>query len=693
MLLWFLSGVVLLLIPLEAADEDDVKAGCSTVVNDLVYVVDGSWSVGVSDFDSAKQWLINITSQFDISSAYTQVKSTPACRWVWSSTAMPLAWRSRWGNIREKAISSEPSGASATWEGTRRQDSVQMFTRLLFLKGKFFRFSAVFSKPLFTLILTGRAIRFAVDHVFPSTQRAGQVKNRIAVVLTDGKSQDDVVDASTEARAEGITVFAVGVGSEITTSELISIANKPSSTYVLYAEDYTTIHRIRESMGQKLCEESVCPTRIPVSSRDEKGFELMIGMKLQLKAKKIPGSLSSETAYALSATSDITENTREIFPEGLPPSYVFVATLRIKASSSKLTFDLWRVLSKDKEIQAAVTLNGKDKSVIFVATRARDKLQRVVFQGFQDLFDGKWHQLKLLVRPPQLSSFLDDRLIREGSLDPVDPIYINGKTQLSKRPGTDTSVPVDLQKLRLYCDPLQSQRETACEIFSVEDDRCPANRTAPVEDCVAGPPGQRGPPGRTVALTHMHFFFYDMMVFVGREGGKDPRDQMANLVKMDRLEKQDLWAQLGWRENVVQRDPEESLVPKVIRDNRDYQENQEHQDHQGPGATLERKVTQDLQDKLEPRSSRQGFPDEERARSPSAAPQEQIQHRRRLIVLNNAAELHYCVLLLGDGPAGGGAGVHPSDCLMLLLLSQQAFGESVSNAAVWEFDFYVQTKE
>lgn len=57
-----------------------------------------------------------------------------------------------------------------------------------------------------------------------------------------------------EARAQGITVFAVGVGSEITTSELVSIANKPSSTYVLYAEDYTTIDRIRDSMEQKLCE-------------------------------------------------------------------------------------------------------------------------------------------------------------------------------------------------------------------------------------------------------------------------------------------------------------------------------------------------------------------------------------------------------------------------------------------------------
>lgn len=47
--------------------------GCRTAVNDLVFIVDGSWSVGFSDFDTAKQWLINITSQFDISSHYTQV--------------------------------------------------------------------------------------------------------------------------------------------------------------------------------------------------------------------------------------------------------------------------------------------------------------------------------------------------------------------------------------------------------------------------------------------------------------------------------------------------------------------------------------------------------------------------------------------------------------------------------------------
>ncbi|KAF7652120.1 hypothetical protein LDENG_00101390, partial [Lucifuga dentata] len=348
---------------------------------------------------------------------------------------------------------------------------------------------------------TGRAIRFAVDHVFSSSHRTSQVKNRIAVVITDGKSQDDVVDASMEARAQGITVFAVGVGSEITTSELVSIANKPPSTYVLYAQDYTTIDRIRDAMEQKLCEESLCPTQIPVASRDEKGFELMVGMKIETKAQKIVGSLVSEAAYALTASVDITENTREIFPEGLPPSYVFVSTLRLKGSSRKLTFDLWRVLSKDGEIQAAVTLSGKDETVTFTTTSTTNTEQSVTFRvGFQTLFDEHWHQVKLLIRPHQVISFLDDQLIQEVLLEPMEPIYINGKTQVSKRRGADSTVPVEIQKLRLYCDPHQSERETACEIFSVDDDRCSLNRTVAAEEedcnCATGPPGLRGPPGR-----------------------------------------------------------------------------------------------------------------------------------------------------------------------------------------------------
>ncbi|XP_036073245.1 collagen alpha-1(XXI) chain [Oryzias melastigma] len=459
MLLWSVWGV-LLLNTAGASDEDDVRAGCSTAVNDLVYIVDGSWSVGYTDFDTAKEWLINITSQFDISPHYTQVGVVQ-----YSDTPR-----------LEIPLGKHQQGA----------ELIQAIQSIDYLGGN---------------TQTGRAIKFVVDHVFSSTERGSRVKNRIAVVVTDGKSQDDVVDASMEARAQGITVFAVGVGSEITTSELVSIANKPSSTYVLYAEDYTTIDRIGDSMEQKLCEESVCPTRIPVASRDEKGFELMVGLNIQKKAKKVSGSLVSETAYTLTVGTDIAETTREIFPEGLPPSYVFIATLRLTGSSSRLTYDLWRVVSKDKEIQVAVTLSGKDKSVTFTTTCVTEKEQRVIFKtGFQTLFDGKWHQLKLLVRPRHVIGFLDDHQIQEISLKPVVPIYINGKTQVAKKTGTDTTVPLEIQKLRLYCDPHQSERETACEIYSVDDERCPLNRTeTPLEEdcnCVVGPPGQRGPPGR-----------------------------------------------------------------------------------------------------------------------------------------------------------------------------------------------------
>lgn len=72
---------------------------------------------------------------------------------------------------------------------------------------------------------------------------------------------------------------------------------------------------------------------------------------------------------------------REIFPEGLPPSYVFVATVRLRASLRKEKFDLWRVLSKDKATQAAVTLNGADKSVTFTTTKLTNGEQKITFNA------------------------------------------------------------------------------------------------------------------------------------------------------------------------------------------------------------------------------------------------------------------------------------------------------------------------
>lgn len=59
---------------------------------------------------------------------------------------------------------------------------------------------------------------------------------------------------------------------------------------------------------------------------------------------------------------------RTLFPDGLPPSYVFVATMRYKGSVAVEEWDLWRVQTRDGRPQMAVSLNGLDRTIMFTTT-------------------------------------------------------------------------------------------------------------------------------------------------------------------------------------------------------------------------------------------------------------------------------------------------------------------------------------
>lgn len=412
------------------AQDEDMRLSCRTAPSDLVFILDGSWSVDDINFEIVKRWLVNITMSFNIGQKFTQVgvvqySDDPFLH-------IPL----------EKHLSSS--------------DLIKAMESIEYMGGN---------------TNTGKAIKFANDKLFALSERGPNGIAKIAVVLTDGKSQDEVLAAAEAARKKGIILFAIGVGSETEEAELRAIANKPSSTYVFSVKDYKAIAKIRAVIRQKLCEETVCPAKIPINSRDEKGFDILLHLNLAKKAKKTQGSFDGSKAYQVTSRVDLSESTRMLFPGGLPPSYVFVATLKYKGSVVMEEWDLWRIQTKDEKPQMAVTLNGLDRTVMFTTTSSTPSgTQTVVFTKppAKKLFDEKWHQLRLLVTEEDITLYVDDLEIETLALEPPDGIFINGKTQVGKYVSKETTVPFEIQKLRIYCDPEQNNRETACEIPGVD---------------------------------------------------------------------------------------------------------------------------------------------------------------------------------------------------------------------------------
>ncbi|XP_037829540.1 collagen alpha-1(XXI) chain isoform X2 [Kryptolebias marmoratus] len=444
-----------MLLLLTSTAQDENLRSCRTAPCDLVFILDGSWSVEDVNFEIVKRWLVNITTTFNIGQKFTQVGVV---------------------QYSDDPILEIPLGKHST-----NKDLIKAMESIEYMGGN---------------TRTGTAIKFATDKLFGLSERGPAGVSRIAVVLTDGKSQDEVLKAAEAARKRGVILFAIGVGPETEEAELKDIANKPFTTYVFSVEDYKAISKIIQVIRQKLCEETVCPIRIPIDSRDEKGFDILLSLNLAKKTKKTKGTFFGTKAYEVTSLVDLSEATRSLFPDGLPPSYVFVATLRYKGSVTIEEWDLWRIQTRDGKPQMAVTLNGLDRTVKFTTTsRAPSEIQTVTFsqQTTRKLFDEKWHQLRLLVTEEDVTLYVDDLEIETLALQPSVGIFINGKTQVGKYVNKETTVPFEIQKLRIYCDPEQNSRETACEVPGVCSNS-PYDIEPTQEPCVC-PPGPPGTPG------------------------------------------------------------------------------------------------------------------------------------------------------------------------------------------------------
>ncbi|MEQ2226016.1 hypothetical protein ILYODFUR_023360, partial [Ilyodon furcidens] len=98
---------------------------------------------------------------------------------------------------------------------------------------------------------TGAALRTSLDSVF--TQRLGSRKDvqKVAIVITDGKSQDSVKKVAVELHRVPVKVFAIGVKQN--TMELQDMASYPINRHVFAVNSFTHLKPLRQILQKSIC--------------------------------------------------------------------------------------------------------------------------------------------------------------------------------------------------------------------------------------------------------------------------------------------------------------------------------------------------------------------------------------------------------------------------------------------------------
>ncbi|XP_073689768.1 collagen alpha-6(VI) chain [Garra rufa] len=103
---------------------------------------------------------------------------------------------------------------------------------------------------------TGAALKFAKEHVFTKARgsRRDEHVQQVAVVITDGKSTDNVATAAAALRRSGVTVFALGI-KDTKEDDLREIASYPPKKFVLSVEDFDKLNSLSDILSKTLCNE------------------------------------------------------------------------------------------------------------------------------------------------------------------------------------------------------------------------------------------------------------------------------------------------------------------------------------------------------------------------------------------------------------------------------------------------------
>ena len=212
--------------------ENPKEVLCRQDPMDLVFVVDGSTSTGMANFDKQIQFMKNLVEVMTVGT---------------NDTRIAMVQFSDGPATLEFGFIDDETNLEIAFDGVTYRAKVSTFKKKLNASNIFLNFTALY---LTGGTHTGAAIQFAHDNVI--TPGARSDVRVVMVILTDGSSFDDVVTPSDNLRAVGVDVFAVGYATANPT-QLQAIANDPDSEFVYQGATMDDILVIVDELVTEVC--------------------------------------------------------------------------------------------------------------------------------------------------------------------------------------------------------------------------------------------------------------------------------------------------------------------------------------------------------------------------------------------------------------------------------------------------------
>ncbi|CAJ1077007.1 matrilin-3a isoform X1 [Xyrichtys novacula] len=199
--------------------ETETDSQCRSRPLDLVFIIDSSRSVRPVEFEKVKIFLADMVDTLDVGGDATRVAVVNYA----STVKIEFLLKDHANKVdMKKAIS--------------RID------------------------PLAAGTMTGLAIKTAMNEAF-TEQSGARPRSRniskVAIIVTDGRPQDQVEEVSAAARASGIEIYAVGVDRADMRS-LQLMASIPLEDHVFYVETYGVIEKLTSKFRETLCGVDPC---------------------------------------------------------------------------------------------------------------------------------------------------------------------------------------------------------------------------------------------------------------------------------------------------------------------------------------------------------------------------------------------------------------------------------------------------